>query len=301
MDQLTKPDFTTDESKELIYKRILICGLGSIGSFIAQSLSYFQDLEKLVLIDNDSVEESNLTRSVYSNKHIGRNKALVLRDILTNLTDTEIESYPIKYSESAFNTSDIDLIIDCRDIICNRSTDSIKVSISDRILIIDGRKVSYNKTIQGRYITDVNVIDLMNVSNIITRMIKSGFIRDLIKNNDIVQISLDSSDKDISKSLSKISQYNKTDIVYDSTQNSKISNIDEVVSKISNIPDSKDIQLELITKERNENFLLGKKKCNTICEIINFISNLIKYENYETYLAYIEDQKIVVTPEVGAA
>ena len=284
-----------------MYSRIMIIGLGSVGSFVAQGLSYLEGLKKLILIDHDSVEQSNLSKSVYPSKYVGKNKALALKEILSNTTDAKLEAYQIKISETEFTKKDIDLIIDCRDIITDKNIDSVKVSISDRILLIDGRKISYGKTIQGAYISEVNVLDLMNVSNIISRMVRYNSLKDLINKGEILQIPLDSDKSEIEKRLSSVFDKTKTDIVYDSIEDTKLSNMDEVVQKISTLKEDSQIEIELVTGAMNETCIVNKRNFNSTYEIIEFISNLIKSKSHENFVVYTRENKIIVTPEVGAA
>lgn len=284
-----------------MYRRILISGLGSIGSFVAQGLSYFQDLEKLVIIDPDLVEEHNVSKSIYSSKYVGKNKALALKNILSQTTEAEIEAHQIKYSESNFTSNDIDLIIDCRDILCDRNIDSLKIFISGRSLIIDGRKVKYGRTIPGEYTSEINVMDLMNISYIVTKVIETDLVKYLIRNNDLIQIPLDAERSDIEKRLSKIYNRDKTDIIYDLVERTRISNIDDVVREISNMSESNRMEIMLDTENGSETFLLNKGNFNSIYEVIDFISSLIKYEPHESFLVSIEGQRIILTPEIGAA
>jgi hypothetical protein len=66
--------------------RVLIAGCGSVGSFIASELAR-HGVRRFTLVDPDTVEWSNLTRTVYGHRDIGRNKTEALGDHLRSIFD----------------------------------------------------------------------------------------------------------------------------------------------------------------------------------------------------------------------
>lgn len=63
-----------------------IAGLGGLGSNVAVSLTRV-GIGKLILVDFDQVEASNLNRQAYFRKHIGQNKTEAIREVIQAIDD----------------------------------------------------------------------------------------------------------------------------------------------------------------------------------------------------------------------
>jgi hypothetical protein len=73
--------------------RVLIAGCGSVGSFVASELAR-SGVRRFTLVDPDTVEWANLTRTVYGHRDIGRPKTEALTDHLRGIfDDIEVESH----------------------------------------------------------------------------------------------------------------------------------------------------------------------------------------------------------------
>ena len=73
--------------------RVLIAGCGSVGSFLASELAR-AGVRRFTLIDPDTVEWANLTRTVYGHRDIGRAKTDALADHLRGIfEDIEVEAH----------------------------------------------------------------------------------------------------------------------------------------------------------------------------------------------------------------
>lgn len=73
-------------------RRVLVVGCGSVGSFMAGELAR-SGVRRFVLVDPDTVEWANLTRTVYGHADVGRPKVEALRDHLRAIfPDTEVET-----------------------------------------------------------------------------------------------------------------------------------------------------------------------------------------------------------------
>jgi hypothetical protein len=71
--------------------RVLIAGCGSVGSFVASELAR-SGVRRFTLIDPDTVEWANLTRTVYGHRDVGRPKTEALTDHLRGIfEDIEVE------------------------------------------------------------------------------------------------------------------------------------------------------------------------------------------------------------------
>lgn len=76
-----------------------IAGLGGLGSTVAIALARI-GIGKLVLVDFDVVEPSNLNRQQYSVKHIGMYKTEAIREIIQDINPyVEIETYTEKINQ----------------------------------------------------------------------------------------------------------------------------------------------------------------------------------------------------------
>ncbi|SHJ53658.1 sulfur carrier protein ThiS adenylyltransferase [Hathewaya proteolytica DSM 3090] len=91
--------FSKDMYKLLKGSSVAIAGLGGLGSNIAVMLAR-SGIGKLLLVDFDTVELSNLNRQVYDVRHIGMKKTEALASRLKEINPyIELETLDIKISE----------------------------------------------------------------------------------------------------------------------------------------------------------------------------------------------------------
>lgn len=89
--------------KTLSQMQVLVVGLGSVGSYIAEKLVR-AGVGSLVLIDHDEVEAHNLTRTVYRAKDIGKKKADCLKYHLQEINPwVSLQGYDCKLEEMEKN------------------------------------------------------------------------------------------------------------------------------------------------------------------------------------------------------
>lgn len=141
---------------------ISIIGCGNLGSSLAYMIalrSLEEDVRRLILIDNDIIEEKNLPYlSASSSKFISLPKVEILRDILINSSSIEdIRTYHDTYPNLNKMSEDdrIDLLdsyaIDCRDTPSECSKLSIKLNIDGYYGIINRRPSNVCRTRSSRY------------------------------------------------------------------------------------------------------------------------------------------------------
>lgn len=110
--------FGEDGQERLKDAKVFIAGAGGLGSPISIYLAA-AGIGKIVLVDRDVVELSNLNRQIlHWEKDIGRSKALSAREKLQEMnSDIRIEAIPETFDEkNASNlVDDADLIIDAMD------------------------------------------------------------------------------------------------------------------------------------------------------------------------------------------
>jgi len=98
---------------------VAVCGLGGLGSNIAVSLAR-AGIGKLILIDFDKVDISNLHRQQYKVNQIGMYKTAALKENLKEIAPyVELESYTEKITEE-----NCVCLLNCADIICEAFDDA---------------------------------------------------------------------------------------------------------------------------------------------------------------------------------
>ena len=96
---------------------VAICGLGGLGSNIAIALSR-SGIGKLILVDNDKVDITNLHRQQYKVNQIGMNKTEALRDNLKEINpyiEAKIHTICLDESNAKDILSDADIICEAFD------------------------------------------------------------------------------------------------------------------------------------------------------------------------------------------
>lgn len=100
---------------------VVIVGVGGVGSYLATSLA-MMGVEKLILVDNDSVELSNTSRQIlYTEKDIGKSKvALAKQKLPLYNRELHVDAHQIfvkSVKDLAFlrHEKQVDLIINCSD------------------------------------------------------------------------------------------------------------------------------------------------------------------------------------------
>ncbi|MDY6911251.1 MAG: HesA/MoeB/ThiF family protein [Chloroflexota bacterium] len=138
--QIKYPDFGEKGQKRLRESRVVVAGLGGLGSNVAMQLA-LAGVGHIDLIDHDVVELSNLNRqSLYWEEDIGTKKPYAAADKLSRLNDS-IEFSPVVASISEVNARDVirgsQAVIDGMD---NFNTRFIlnSVCVAERIPFIHG-------------------------------------------------------------------------------------------------------------------------------------------------------------------
>src|SRR5512136_2298236 len=110
--------FGTEGQEKLKKSKVFIAGAGGLGSPISIYLAA-AGVGKIVLVDKDVVELSNLNRQIlYVEKDVGSSKALSAQEKLRDMnSDISIEAFPEILEENNVSrlVGDADLIIDAMD------------------------------------------------------------------------------------------------------------------------------------------------------------------------------------------
>jgi hypothetical protein len=295
----------------VMYKSIVIIGLGSLGGFFAENISRMDGLQTLILIDPDIIEHRNIGRSIYRKSDIGKFKVIALKEIIKhNNEDLNIITHPIEYIDNRVVTPNADLVIDCRDIVCTRDCNiDVRLYISYTTLVIDTKKnIKVNKKSNGRYIHGLRNLDLAAASIIATQIIYSGEIKELIRKQLIQQIPINSANKEILKSIRDYDD--KPDIVIDYCKgDEKIRNFYECLPSIVRANTTRDMIL-IVGQDKNGQVIQKFKKCeitsfnNAVTKIGELTRNLnLNYESYTLKLNEIDHDEVYIEllPETGGA
>ncbi|MFP4116365.1 MAG: HesA/MoeB/ThiF family protein [Candidatus Aenigmatarchaeota archaeon] len=140
--------FGEEKQKELEDSLVLVVGCGGLGSNVANLLA--RAGADLRLADGDVVEESNLHRTLYRRKDVGRNKAVAMKELLEESCSTEIQAVPQSLDSDTVEEylKDVDVVADCLDnmetrYLLNRSC------VENGITLVHGSVVGY----EGRSMT----------------------------------------------------------------------------------------------------------------------------------------------------
>ncbi len=104
--------FGKDLDEEISNKRVLVVGIGGIGSWIAEILARI-GIKKLGILDYDKVEVHNLSRQNYTEDDIGKYKVDALerrlRSVNSNLVIRKFKKINLEYFK------EFDIFFDCTD------------------------------------------------------------------------------------------------------------------------------------------------------------------------------------------
>jgi len=286
----------------MLYNEICVIGLGTIGGFLARSLSYLETTKKLLLIDYDIVEIQNIRNSIYTKKDIGKLKTEV---ILEKIDCDTVISKNIKFMEGITKIPKLDLTIDCRDFTYDRKNlIDMRLYISFNNLIIDCRKnVTYLKQHEGKYLQKLSKTQLDLIATKLAISIENQSIIQLIKNQQICEIPLEEIWIDSNTPIKK------KDIIYDTDIcEKKLLNLHEKYPSIIDINQENKITVCIGSKSSAyPKKVIEKNNFHSINDIINVFSELMQKLpfpfNYYfiTITKYNRQYYVELLPETGAA
>ena len=102
------------DAEKLKEKKVLIVGIGGLGCTVANLLARMK--VKLILIDDDIVDDTNLERqTLFETKDLLEQKCIVAKEKLEQFTSIEAINKRLIEENIDIIPKDIDLIIDCTD------------------------------------------------------------------------------------------------------------------------------------------------------------------------------------------
>ncbi|HNL32494.1 MAG TPA: ThiF family adenylyltransferase, partial [Pseudomonadales bacterium] len=144
--QIMLPDFEIAGQERLLASRVLIVGLGGLGSAAALYLTA-AGVGELRLADHDRVDLSNLQRQIlHQNSDLGRPKVASAVDRLRAL-NPGVRLMPIEQRLAADNLADwidgVDLLLDCSDNFAIRFALN-RASVTARIPLVSAAAIGYD-------------------------------------------------------------------------------------------------------------------------------------------------------------
>lgn len=116
-------------------KHVLVCGVGGVGSFVAEALCR-SGLGKITLLDYDLVEPSNINRQLMADKdNIGKIKVEALRERLEKVSDTKIETIRCFIDNDFVLAERYDYVVDCIDTLTAKYT-LVKLCHKEKVPVI---------------------------------------------------------------------------------------------------------------------------------------------------------------------
>ncbi len=128
--QRTKMLIGNDAVEQLKKSKVMIFGIGGVGSYVAEALAR-AGVGELVLIDKDVVSKSNINRQLIAlNSTVGKAKVNVMKerifDINPNIQVTSIEKFCLPENVDEFFENKADYVVDAVD------TVSAKLALAEK-------------------------------------------------------------------------------------------------------------------------------------------------------------------------
>lgn len=291
-----------------MYQKIAIVGVGTLGGFLAKSISDLEGVKELVLIDYDSVERKNLKNHIYEKIDVGKLKVDALyRIIKRSRKDIRISRIKEKFIENETKIPKCDLVIDCRDFTYDRGElIDVRSYISGRHLIIDCRKnISFKKHHEGIYVSEVTKLDLQNVSIGFSTILNSGLLTKLISTRMVEKIFIDKLTDDITKSIQSLEVQGDL-ILEKEVSDKKLSNVHKIKSIFD---ENKNNDITLFVGEQKNPVLskvIPKGNFSNMNDLLRYLHDTVNipdiYQNYIICPVKIDNKFCVqLIPETGAA
>jgi len=172
----------SDAMAKLSRSRVAVFGLGGVGSWCAEGLCR-AGVGTLVLIDQDTVGESNINRQLCATySALGRTKAEVmaarLLDINPELTAIPLVARYEAATREQFFEMPFDYIVDCIDLVACK-LDLIETALSRNIPIISALGAGNKTNAEALQITDISKTENCPLARVVRKELGKRGIRHL--------------------------------------------------------------------------------------------------------------------------
>lgn len=287
------------------YSDICLIGIGTIGGFLAKSISELDTTKNLLIIDYDTVELKNVKNSVYTKNDVGKLKVDALYEKIKN--NTNVMTMNVKFIEGSTKIPKFELVIDCRDFTYEREDlIDVRLYISFRNLVIDCRKnVKFNNKHEGKYIERLTKTELKTVVLNFILLMENGILKELIESKIIHEIAIDN----ISEKTKKAIEQKSNDIVFDENNyDNKLINLHKNYLEIIDINKNNDVTICIGSKVSPYSTKeIPAKQIRSINDLVSKFSECLKVVpfqyNYYVISVNVYNNKyfIELLPETGAA
>ncbi len=267
-------------------RKILIIGVGSFGGFLCKHLSELESVKELFIVDYDFVEPKNARSSIYSISQVGEYKVDALKEIIQD--DVLVKEFKAKYEEGKTKLPKVDLVIDCRDIVCDRANEiDMRLYISGKILVIDCRKnIKCHQEYEGSYSINLSKSEIRRAAFFAAQVIDSQQMSNLLHNRLIQTVDLNVLPDIIHKSIKETLE-NKSDLLYEVfDQTDRIHGLQENIAPIMKINKINDVRvvigekpkgiLNLPTFAETKNSIIERGSLKTSTDLVETLTNLVK-------------------------
>lgn len=266
-------------------KKIIVIGVGSFGGFLCKHLSELETVKELYIIDHDFVESKNVRNSVYSISQVGEYKVDALKELIQD--EVFVMDFKTSYFEGKTKLPKADLVIDCRDVVCDRDDEiDVRLYISGRMLVIDCRQnVKCHREYKGSYNTSLSKSEIRKAAFYAAQIISSSELKTLKGNGLIQTIDLDLIPGVLTKAVNE-TLANKTDLIYEVFDHTeRIQRLDEHIKPIMTLNKSQDLKVILAENKDEKPFpkvsttkyaIIPKRSLETSTDLIERLTNLVK-------------------------
>lgn len=280
---------------------MIVAGLGSVGSFIADAITSL-DVDELTVIDYDKVEEKNIKNSIYEKKYIGSSKTEAFYEMEFKDSIPKIKTIRGEYPKArGLKIQKDDLVLDCTDKVIPKLPDTrvCKVSMIGQSLCLDAREDKKPDYIINTSCYDVQLerSDIRRASRLFVKSFQNGDIDKILENKSVV-ISKDKTFK-----LPIDSQEN---FLYQECKNhEQIKNVMSYWDEILDVNKTRPIFIEV---RDNRNLIINQITFRPseikLYKFLSRVSSLVETTNYSCEFAVffeIQTSTVIFYPYVFSA
>jgi len=263
-------------------KKITVIGTGSFGGFLCKHLSDLETVKELHIIDDDLVEAKNIRNSIYSIHQVGEYKVDALKEILQE--NVNVMNFKSNYIEGKTILPNTDLVIDCRDVVCDRGSEiDVRLYISERVLVIDCRKnVKCAHAYKGTYNTSLSKSEINKAAFFAAQIIISEELKNLKENSLIQTVNLNLIPEVMTRAI-KESLENKSEVLYEVfDQTERIQRLDEYIKPIMKLNRQENIKVVISDgtlsrlPEENKYAIIPKGRLTNASDLTEFLTQMVK-------------------------
>jgi len=290
-------------------KRIGIIGLGTLGGSLCKNIAEMEVVDEIVVVDFDTIESRNIHNSIYDISQIDEFKTSAIKRILSKFVD--VIPITTKYIEGQTKLPSCDLLIDCRDVVCNRDNEiDVRLYITGKKLVIDCRKNYHTENdYDGSYTMMLSRSELNKAGFFAAQIVCSNQIYDMIRNNNVQVVNLNLLPEIIDEAVKK-SIENRVDMIYEmSDEMNRLQCIEENISPIIELNKRRDIPVLLESRSYQDkpDYIIPKKTLSCSFDIVQKLSEIINFQDCSSNFIVVLGKKkngtmfIELLEETGAA